>query len=201
MFTSIGIFKRSGIFSMAENLNKILLICRPFRAARYFGRVVERAGGNAKRGGWEEGGNLKKPRMVRKLQTTPLIPVSILDFLCLFSIFEMKLRKVRWAVGEEAVMLLGNILVSSVFYDRTRAPLKDIGNLQAASNIGGAVISRPQSLRPPHTPFIYYIPTPSTLNLIPRLLPIQRRTLQPLSETSALEPLTISHYSILPSFL
>lgn len=43
-----------------------------------------------------------------------------------------------------AAVVVGNILVSSVFYDRTRAPLKDIGNLRAGSNIGVAVISRPE---------------------------------------------------------
>ena len=67
----------------------------------------------------------------------------------------MKLRKVRWSdVGDGDAPSLPadlppNIPVSSVFYDRARAPLKDIGNLRAGCNIGGAVISRFEHLLQP----------------------------------------------------
>lgn len=73
-------------------------------------------------------------------------------FLCIFSVLRDEVAKSE-VVLTSATSLpadpLRNILVSSVFYDRTRAPLKDIGNLRAGCNIGGAVISRPEDLRHP----------------------------------------------------
>lgn len=94
-------------------------------------------------------------------------------------------------------MVVGNILVSSVFYDRTRAPLKDIGNLQAGSNIGGAVISRPEVLTHPQPSHSTILP-PTTP--IPTTLPDSAAHL-PASILSWNLRLRTSHYTFLPSFV
>lgn len=84
------IINRSGILPHIWKPQQDTFNFSSFSASSLLSRVAK---------SWEEVLKKQKPGAVRKLQTTPLIPVSILDFLCLFIIFEIKLRKVRWAVG------------------------------------------------------------------------------------------------------